>query len=104
MTGWDWINMSLCHICGCKYDWEMFYNNHMRSVHHVKVNRKLGVPLTKEHRLFLTDYFENVCSCPTLEKIKELSTILDIKKENVYWWFFNQRRKNKLCKVGNSRK
>ena len=92
------INMSLCHICGCEYEWEMFYNNHMRSHHHIKVNRQKRNRLTQKHKQTLIEYFENVCSYPTLEEIKELSTILEIKKENVYWWFFNQRRKGKLIK------
>ena len=85
--------MFLCDLCGCAYEWEMFFNNHRRSVHHLKVTKKPRELLDSEQTDFLKLYFRQKCSKPTLDRIKHLAAFLDVKKETVYWWFFNENRK-----------
>ena len=71
----------------------MFFNNHMRSVHHVKVTKKPSSLFKLQQRDFLKLYFKEVCKRPTLDTIKHLANFLGVKKESVYWWFFNQNKK-----------
>ena len=92
--------MSLqCETCGYVYEWGMFFNNHMRTVHGVKVNSSQRSGLPADIKRFLKYYYYHICENPTLEEIKELSDDLEVKKEKIYWWFFNQRRKNKPGKL-----
>ena len=84
-----------CDVCGAIYEWEMFLNNHRRSVHKQKVTKKPRTLLTSVEKTFLKYYFKDVCKNPTLDEIKHLSTFLNIKKESAYWWFFNQIKKEK---------
>ena len=83
----------LCEKCGYVYDWEMFFNNHMRIVHGVKVSNSRQGALPLHIKTFLNYYYYHICEKPSLEEIKELSEDLEVKKEQIYWWFFNQRRK-----------
>ena len=89
----------LCEICGLQYEWEMFFNNHMRNVHSIKKKCKERILLNKKAKDFLDGYYTNICEEPSLDEIKELAKFLDVKKECVYWWFFNRRRKRDM---GNS--
>ena len=84
--------MFLCDYCGCEYEWEMFYNNHMRSIHKSKVGVKPRAKITLEQYKVLSSYFKHMCDHPTLNEIKELGEILGLKKETIYWWFFNERK------------
>ena len=85
--------MYVCDLCGYAYEWEMFFNNHRRSVHHLKVTKKPRSLLDSDQTGFLKLYFEEKCKRPTLDEIKYLASFLDLKKESVYWWFFNQNQK-----------
>ena len=87
--------MFVCDLCGCAYEWEMYFNNHRRSVHHLKVTKKPRSLLDSDQTGFLKLYFEEKCKRPTLDEIKYLASFLDLKKETVYWWFFNQNQKLK---------
>ena len=87
--------MFACDLCGCVYEWEMFFNNHRRSVHHLKVTKKPRSLLKLEQTDFLKLYFNQKCKRPSLDRIKHLAAFLDLKKETVYWWFFNQNQKLK---------
>ena len=71
----------------------MFYNNHMRTVHSIKLKRKSPSRLCKSHTDFLDGYFCGVCDRPSLDEIEEISKSIDVKKEAVYWWFHNKRKK-----------
>ena len=84
-----------CPLCDCTYDWEMFYNNHLRTRHNIKCERKCKTRLSKKSKTLLEDYFECVCNQPSLQVIEELAKFIDVKKEMVYWWFTNKRRKQK---------
>ena len=92
--------MFLCEVCGAMYEWEMFFNNHRRSVHQLKVVDRPRSILTYEQRTFLKSYFTEVCTNPTLDEIKHMAYFLNIRKESVYWWFFNQNKKAKREKHG----
>ena len=92
--------MFLCEVCGAVYEWEMYFNNHIRSVHQLKVFNRPRASLTSEQKTFLNAYFIDVCRNPTLDQVKHLASFLDIKKESVYWWFFNQNKKAKREKHG----
>ena len=85
----------LCDKCGSVYEWEMFYNNHMRSIHCAKVNTIPRSVLAPDIKKFLEYYFHHICANPTLGEIKELSDDLEVKKEKIYWWFVNYRKKSK---------
>ena len=89
----------LCEVCGFQYEWEMFFNNHMRSVHKVKIAKPKRNVLPPDVRNFMRYYYYHICQNPTLEEIKELSKDFQVKKEKIYWWFFNYRRKNKTKPV-----
>ena len=93
----------LCDKCGYVYEWEMFFNNHMRAVHQVKVNTIQRDALPKDITKFLEYYFHHICANPTLDEIRELSEDLEVKKEQIYWWFVNYRKRDKKhmqkCKV-----
>ena len=92
--------MSLqCETCGYTYEWEMFFNNHMRAVHGVEVVKSRRGVLPADIKRFLKYYYYHICENPTLDEIKELSEDLKVKKEKIYWWFFNHRRKNKPGKL-----
>lgn len=89
-------NMSfLCQVCGFVYDWEMFFNKHMRAVHKVKADKMTRCVLKPPIVGFLKYYYDHICERPELAKIKELAKVLDVKKEKIYWWFFNQRQRGK---------
>ena len=97
--------MSTCEECGFTYEWKMFFNNHMRTVHGVrmnthKVNRKRQKRISNDAREKLESYYHQVCTHPTLDEIKELLDVLrsgkeplDLEKESVYWWFINKRKR-----------
>ena len=93
----------LCDKCGHVYEWEMFFNNHMRAAHQVKVNTSQRGVLADDIKKFLEYYFHHICANPTLDEIRELSEDLEVKKEQIYWWFVNYRKRNKKhmqkCKV-----
>ena len=84
-----------CDICGCVYEWEMYYNNHLRNRHGIRIKRKRTIRLKKQQREFLNNYFTCDCNKPSLEDVAELSRLMNIKKETVYWWFNNRIRKEK---------
>ena len=71
----------------------------MRTVHSVKVNSSQRSVLPADIKRFLRYYYYHICENPTLDEIKELSEDLEVKKEKIYWWFFNHRRKNKPGKL-----
>ena len=85
----------LCDECGYVYEWEMFFNNHMRAAHRVKVNTIQRGVLPKDITKFLEYYFHHICGNPSLDEIKELSEDLEVKKEKIYWWFVNYRKRDK---------
>lgn len=82
----------VCELCNSRYDWEMFFNNHMRTAHKKRVGRSPQPRLSREIKNFLKHYFYHICDKPTLEEIKILAEDLEVKKEKIYWWFFNYRR------------
>ena len=83
--------MGTCQECGYTYEWKMFYNNHMRSVHGVKTTH-LRKRLKNDVKTCLEEYYYRVCDRPTLNEIKYLAEELDVEKEAVYWWFVNRRK------------
>lgn len=89
-----------CDICGCVYEWEMYYNNHLRNRHGIRIKRKRTIRLKKQQREFLDNYFTCDCDKPSLEDVDKLSALLNIKKETVYWWFANRIRKNRKNELG----
>jgi hypothetical protein len=70
----------------------------MRTRHNVKCERKSVTRLSKRSKTFLEDYFECICNQPSLQEIEELAKFINVKKEIVYWWFTNKRRKQKAYK------
>ena len=91
-----------CDACGAIYEWEMFFNNHRRSVHHIKVITKPKTLLTSDEKSFLRSYF-NTCKTPALDQIKYLASFLDIQKESIYWWFINENKKERREKHSRQR-
>ena len=91
-----------CEKCGAEYEWEMFFHNHLRSKHGVKCSSTSRPRLDSKYRDFLDSYY-NIKPRPNLDHIKELAVFLDVKKETVYWWFFNrqqfEKRKHKIPKM-----
>ena len=85
----------LCDKCKFVYEWEMFYNNHMRSVHKVKTSKRARCVMSVDIRNFLKHYYSHICENPTLDEIKVIAEDLGVKKENIYWWFVNYRRHSK---------
>ena len=67
----------------------------MRTVHKLMVDKGSESNLKEKHRNFLKIYFQTICDRPNLEEIKNVAQFLDVEKESVYWWFFNQRCKQK---------
>ena len=52
---------------------------------------------------FLKYYFHHICEKPTLDEMRELAVDLEVEKENIYWWFANQRAR-KRSKDGGKKK
>ena len=70
----------------------------MRMVHRVKVNTIQRSVLADDIKNFLEYYFHHICTNPTLDEIRELSEDIEVKKEQIYWWFVNYRKRNKKHK------
>ena len=73
----------------------MFFNNHMRTAHNIKVVKSRRSVLKPHTVDYLKYYYYHISDNPTLDEIKELSKELDLKKEKIYWWFFNYRQARK---------
>ena len=95
------------------YEWKMFYHNHMRTTHQTKAVKPVRRLLSRSQKDFLENYFDTVCPHPNLDEIKGLAQSIDARKESVYWWFFNQRKrkfpnritcKTKVCRGGRTKK
>ena len=86
----------LCELCGAVYEWKMFFNNHMRTVHGVRVSvERKRCKMEAKTKDFLEGYYSYTCKQPALSGIQELALFLGVKKETVYWWFFNKRQKDR---------
>lgn len=98
-------NMSrVCHVCGAVYEWDMYFHNHLRTVHGIRCGFVQRARLGTKSMDFLDAFFCNMNSNPDLKQIEDLAKFLDVKKESVYWWFFNrrQRARRQKRKTGNS--
>ena len=84
-----------CDVCGCVYHWEMFFHNHLRDVHSIPTKKSKRTSLGKTNKAFLQTYYRDISKRPTLEEIENVANFLDIKKENVYWWFVNRNKQNR---------
>ena len=68
----------------------------MRSVHQKCIGRRKGAPrMHPRSSAFLDGYYCCTCDYPSLEEMKELAKFIGVKKETVYWWFVNRRKKDK---------
>ena len=67
----------------------------MRSVHKVKPGKSPRCGLPVDNRNFLIYYYDHICDNPTLDEIKVIAEDLQVKKETIYWWFVNYRKRSK---------
>ena len=90
------VNMSfLCEVCGCVYQWEMFFHNHLRTVHGISTKRSKRMKLGKKNTAYLESYYHCVCCRLSLDEIEGVSQILKMKKETIYWWFVNRNKRDR---------
>ena len=91
----------LCDVCGCVYQWEMFFHNHIRTVHGISTKRSKRTSLGEKNIAILENYFCNICEKPSLDEIENVAGVMEVKKESIYWWFVNRnkrKRKSIKCK------
>ena len=89
-------NMSYqCEVCGCVYQWEMFFHNHIRTVHGISIKRSKRTYLGERNITFLENYFCNICEKPSLGEIENLAGVMEVKKETIYWWFVNRNKRQR---------
>ena len=67
----------------------------MRAMHGIKAVKPVRKLLSRAHKDFLEQYYDTVSIQPHLDEIKSLAQSINVKKESVYWWFFNRRKRDK---------